>query len=102
MQGWFLVLIAAGLSLPTSVNADGRPAEGSLAPGARIRVWQRDRAAGPILGTLLELEKGELTLRGQDRTDPLTIPLQAVSRIDVSLGRRGNAELSHRLLNLAE
>jgi hypothetical protein len=91
MQAWFVFLVAAGLSLPTSVNADDRPAEGSPAPGARIRVWQRDRAPGPLLGTLLELGKSELTLRSQNGPDAVTIPLQAVSRIDVSVGHRGNA-----------
>ena len=89
MRLWFVFMIA-GLSLPIAAVAGDQPAVGPPTPGARIRVWQRDRAPGPILGTLLELGKSDITLHSQDRPDAVTIPLQTVSRIDVSVGRRGH------------
>lgn len=71
------VILVAGL-IPT-------PARGQIAVGDRVRIRAAEPAPGRFTGTVLQPTHDWITLRTD--TGQVVIPLRAINRIELSLGR---------------
>jgi hypothetical protein len=63
----------------------------SLTPGARIRVSAPSREIQNRPGTLVRVTPDSLTIDFRRNAGPVTVPLDALSRLDVSTGKRRQA-----------
>jgi hypothetical protein len=80
----FGTLLAATAALLSAWAVEAQP----LRPGDRVRVTAPPLGLDARSGALVLLDSENLVLDGSQR---LTIPIDAVTRIEVSEGRRGNA-----------
>ena len=59
-----------------------------LSPGMRVRVLAPGYAPEPIVGTIYALDERSIRLQTQARAEPLTVPREQITRLDLSAGRR--------------
>jgi len=86
--------IAARMALAASLlpvgEARAEPESGrrpTITVGSRVRLWAPTVVKGRIEGTVIELDERSLVLGGIER-GPLTLSREAITRLDVSTGRR--------------
>jgi hypothetical protein len=60
----------------------------SVEPGARVRVAAEAVAAEPLVGTFVRLDGNALALRLPDREELTVVPREAITKLEVSHGRR--------------
>jgi len=77
------------LVLVMAVGATGAAQEmPSLREGARVRLLARDLYPEPLIGTVVEIDDETLSLRLGDRETPALVPREAITRLEVSAGRK--------------
>jgi hypothetical protein len=86
-----LVVLTAALLAPNGARAQERiEGVGPLAVGSRVRLQAPSAVAGRIQGLVLGVD-GEALLVGSDHARPVRIPHEAITRLEVSTGRREQA-----------
>lgn len=83
-------LVLCGPLYPDVSHAASEQDEG-IAPGTRIRLSASQLGAEPLVGTLLEIGPETLSLELPGGGGPQTIPRSAVTRLEVSRGRKSQA-----------
>ena len=96
----FASFLVVGLSLvPAAAAAQDAP---EVRPGAAVRVWTSP-AAAPFIGKVLAQDGTSLFLAAEGFDAPVTVTRSAITRIDVSRGRRsgGKTVLNGMLIGVA-
>jgi len=83
--------LALTLLIPNAVLSFAAEAP-ELAPGSRVRVSARTVTERPLIATLTALDDTALTLRVKGRADVLVVPRSAITKVEVSLGRRARGK----------
>ena len=84
------IALVAGLAAPRA--AETQPV--NLTPGARLRVSAPDFDIKRRTGTLVRVTPDSLTVDFRGRIPPMTLPIDGLSRLDVSTGKRRAAGLA--------
>lgn len=93
MERWLRIVFPAALVVCTAVGSAGAQGSELLVPGARVRVAVE--APPKVVGTVLEPSGTTLILARADSSDTLAVKYAAITRLEVSLGKR------HRVLHAA-
>ncbi len=94
-----LLLVLMLVSFPGAAGAQESLA---LSSGSRVRVWTSS-AAGPVTGKVLRVDASAMMLAVDGSEPPIVVPRDAITRLDVSRGRRsrGKNALIGALVGLA-
>jgi len=93
MERWLRITFPCVLAVCTVMGSAGAQSAELLVPGARVRVAVESPPR--IIGTVIEPAGSTLLLARADSTDTLAVKYAAITRLDVSLGKR------HRTLHSA-
>lgn len=91
MERWLRITFPAALAVCMVVGSARAQGSELLVPGARVRVAVESPPR--IIGTVIEPSGNTLTLAKADSSDTLAVKYAAITRLDVSLGKR------HRMLH---
>jgi len=80
--------VVLGLMLGGSVRADELP---SILPGSRVRVSSSTLASGSAIGSFVGVESESVVLGNAAGGSPFRVPLNTISKLEVSVGRRSQA-----------
>ena len=86
------VLVALFLALPNSLHAQAKSTAEPLAPGARVRVTHPGE--GRRVGTIVAVTAETLSVRWAHGADSARLPLDQVTRLEVSRGLQRGSRLA--------
>ncbi len=86
MRGRALVVLAVLVTSSTSQASAQPPAR--LAPGSRVRVVATGVSPRPLIGTILRVDETTVEIQGADQKDSVVVRHDAITKLQVSLGRR--------------
>jgi hypothetical protein len=81
----WLIVLAVLVAAPTQIRAQDPP---PIDPGARVRVSTSSAADERIVGTLAALQSEALVVDVEGHSEPVTLPVASVTRLEVSTGRK--------------
>lgn len=85
-----LAIVVATVSGSVAWAADGNEDLDALTVGSRVRLAAPAALAGRVQGLVLTMDDDAL-LVGTDHGPPVRVPREAITRLEVSTGRRGRA-----------
>jgi len=86
-----VAVLCAALLSPARATADERiDGRGPVAIGSRVRLLAPSAIGGQVQGLVLDLDDESLLI-GSDHGRPVRVPHDAITRLEVSTGRRGRA-----------
>ena len=78
-------LLALALAHPAALLGQAAPTAATLAPGARVRITTS--SSGRQIGTVVARQGDTLLVRWPEFTNAVAVPLDGISRLEVSTGR---------------
>ncbi len=81
------VFLFAGL-FTTIANQVSAQSPASLSPGSRVRLLASGMSPRPLIGTILRGDETTVEIQGAEQKDPVVVRRDAITRLEVSLGRR--------------
>jgi hypothetical protein len=82
-------LVALALTVGSALPAVGQGVD-AAPPGTRVRVMARGITARPLVGVVNDWQPDALVIRSIEHPTTMRIPLPALTRLDVSQGRRSH------------
>lgn len=78
-----VVFLSAGVARAQSIP--------ELRPGARVRLVAAAFSRRPLVGTVSRLDATAVELQTADRNQPTLVPRDAITRVEISVGRRSRS-----------
>ena len=93
-----LLAVVTLFAFPASLVADDAATapQPSVTVGSRVHIKAPTVLKGPITGSIVSIDESSLALQTKNGKTPLVVPLQAVSGLEVSRGRRSRGRWAGR------